>query len=356
MMPGFLSPAPKTIYNEKVFRFSEFTDPDTGASVFADWDQEKLRRLMDIRSGHGPFTSRLDSKEVDIRLYQKGMECGKGVLLSYKDELKAMKDEQPEFVKTYFQWLYEEKGLTMDDPVFLGIFAHASNGGIRIDSGAGTGVEGLFACGEAAGGMHGADRLGGLSTANALVFGKIAGKSAARWCLEQNLEQEKAGKEKDAARENRGNQENRGKAGAEENGKNQEERQGEISGAAELLERVRKINERAAMVVREEGVLLSGLKELEEIRKLCRKRGGEPDGRNDRKKTPLHEKPLWERYLESRELEAALILSEALLRAALLRKESRGSHFRADYPKKDENLRRKIVTSFRDGELYTRLI
>lgn len=170
------------------------------------------------------------------------------------------------------------------------------------------------------------------------------------------MEQEKAGKEKDAARENRGNQENRGKAGAEENGKNQEERQGEISGAAELLERVRKINERAAMVVREEGVLLSGLKELEEIRKLCRKRGGEPDGRNDRKKTPLHEKPLWERYLESRELEAALILSEALLRAALLRKESRGSHFRADYPKRDENLRRKIVTSFRDGELYTRLI
>ncbi|WP_278360653.1 FAD-binding protein, partial [[Ruminococcus] torques] len=41
-----------------------------------------------------------------------------------------------------------------------------------------TGVNGLFAAGEVTGGMHGADRIGGLSTANGLVFGTIAGESA----------------------------------------------------------------------------------------------------------------------------------------------------------------------------------
>lgn len=320
MMPGFLSPAPQTIYNEKVFRFSEFSDPVTGRSVFADWEEEKLRRLMDMRSGHGPFTSRLESKKVDIRLYQKGISSGNGVMLSYQKELKEMKEKQPEFVKTYFQWLYEEKGLTMDDPVFLGIFAHASNGGIRIDQRASTGVEGLFACGEATGGMHGADRLGGLSTANALVFGKIAGQYAAAWCQSQ----EKPEEEKPAVQECGGKT--------------------EISGAAELLTQVREINYRTAMVVREEGVLLSGLKELKALREIGERQRGALDGG----KTP------WERYLESRELEAALELSEALLKAALLRKESRGSHYRVDYPEKKEELNRKIVTSMQNGELYMR--
>ena len=59
------------------------------------------------------------------------------------------------------------------------MYAHAANGGIKIDKTAHTGVEGLYACGEATGGMHGADRIGGLSSANGIVFGRIAGASAA---------------------------------------------------------------------------------------------------------------------------------------------------------------------------------
>ena len=61
----------------------------------------------------------------------------------------------------------------------VAMYAHA-NGGIKIDKTAYTGVEGLYACGEATGGMHGADRIGGLSSANGIVFGRIAGASAAR--------------------------------------------------------------------------------------------------------------------------------------------------------------------------------
>ena len=64
------------------------------------------------------------------------------------------------------------------------MYAHAANGGIRIDKAAYTGVEGLYACGEATGGMHGTDRIGGLSSANGIVFGRIAGASAARAALD----------------------------------------------------------------------------------------------------------------------------------------------------------------------------
>lgn len=95
---------------------------------------------------------------------------------------EEMRSDPPEFVKTYFDWLQEARGLTMEDPIHIGIFAHAANGGIKTDPNAFTGVPGLFAAGEVTGGMHGADRIGGLSTANGLVFGGKAGRSAAEAC------------------------------------------------------------------------------------------------------------------------------------------------------------------------------
>jgi aspartate oxidase len=65
----------------------------------------------------------------------------------------------------------------------ISTYAHVSNGGIVVDGHGRCGVEGLFACGEAAGGMHGALRLGGEYVASALVFaaraGRAAGESAA---------------------------------------------------------------------------------------------------------------------------------------------------------------------------------
>ncbi len=332
MMPGFLHPAPRTIYNEKVFRYSEFFYPDTGEPVFSDWSREKLEDLMEIRSGHGPFTSRLVSREVDIRLYQEGLKRGEGVILRYQKELK---EGQPEFVQTYFRWLKEKTGLTMDDPVFLGIFAHASNGGIKIDRQAGTGVNGLFACGEATGGMHGADRLGGLSTANALVFGKIAGNHAARWSLEQKREGEYA----EADGKPKGRHLSAKPAGGQRT---------EICGAAELLEKVREINYRTAMVVRREEALLCGLEEIQQLQRI----GENKRSRLKHQAEPYAEQPIscWMRYQKTRELEAAFVLSEALLKAALLRKESRGSHFRLDYPEKKDDLKKPIISSWgRDG-------
>jgi hypothetical protein len=62
----------------------------------------------------------------------------------------------------------------------LALYAHAGNGGARIDAQGRTDVPGLYACGECAGGMHGAQRLGGGMVLSALVFGARAGEAAAR--------------------------------------------------------------------------------------------------------------------------------------------------------------------------------
>ena len=89
------------------------------------------------------------------------------------------REDVPEFVQTFATWLQDEHGIAPTDEMRVAMYAHAANGGIKIDKTAYTGVKGLYACGEATGGMHGADRIGGLSSANGIVFGRIAGTSAA---------------------------------------------------------------------------------------------------------------------------------------------------------------------------------
>lgn len=66
--------------------------------------------------------------------------------------------------------------------------AHTTLGGIRIAPDCSTGIPGLFAAGEAAGGIHGRDRLGGNAGLEVFVFGRIAGKEAARYAATRSVE------------------------------------------------------------------------------------------------------------------------------------------------------------------------
>ncbi len=75
------------------------------------------------------------------------------------------------------------------EPMEIGPTCHYIMGGIKVDADtAATSVPGLFAAGEAAGGMHGSNRLGGNSLSDLLVFGKRAGEYAARYAMEQAKE------------------------------------------------------------------------------------------------------------------------------------------------------------------------
>ena len=189
VMPGYVSPAPKTIFNEKTFRWTHMTTED-GVPLFSSDAEEpalfatsaepfSLPDLLALRSTHGPFTTRLASKTVDLAIARACVQNPAGVRVTYDDNLAT---NPPEFVKTYFDWLTSTRGLTVHDAIYIAPFAHAANGGIMIDRTGFTGVAGLYAAGEGTGGMHGADRIGGLSTANGLVFGRIAGQSAAASC------------------------------------------------------------------------------------------------------------------------------------------------------------------------------
>ncbi len=166
MMPGFIEPKRNLVFNEKTWRYVTFDQP-------VDIADGKLDDLLDQRSGYGPFTSRLASRAIDLAIDQAGAE---GLALHYD----FPRENVPEFVQTFATWLQEEHGIAPSDEMRVAMYAHAANGGIKIDETAFTGVDGLYACGEVTGGMHGADRIGGLSSANGIVFGRIAGASAAQ--------------------------------------------------------------------------------------------------------------------------------------------------------------------------------
>lgn len=165
MMPGFIEPKRNLVFNEKTWRYVKFDQP-------VEIADDKLDDLLEQRSGYGPFTSRLASRAIDLAIDQAGAE---GLALHYD----FPREDVPEFVQTFATWLQDEHGIAPTDEMRVAMYAHAANGGIKIDKTAYTGVEGLYACGEATGGMHGADRIGGLSSANGIVFGRIAGASAA---------------------------------------------------------------------------------------------------------------------------------------------------------------------------------
>ena len=166
MMPGFIEPKRNLVFNEKTWRYVKFDQP-------IDIADDKLDDLLEQRSGYGPFTSRHGSRAIDLAIDQASSE---GLALHYD----FPREDVPEFVQTFATWLQDEHGIAPADEMRVAMYAHAANGGIKIDKTAYAGVEGLYACGEATGGMHGADRIGGLSSANGIVFGRIAGASAAR--------------------------------------------------------------------------------------------------------------------------------------------------------------------------------
>lgn len=170
MMPGFIEPKRNLVFNEKTWRYVHVDQP-------VDIADDKLDDLLEQRSGYGPFTSRLASRAIDLAIDQAGAE---GLALHYD----FPREDVPEFVQTFATWLQDEHGIAPTDEMRVAMYAHAANGGIKIDKTAQTGVEGLYACGEATGGMHGADRIGGLSSANGIVFGRIAGASAAQAALD----------------------------------------------------------------------------------------------------------------------------------------------------------------------------
>jgi succinate dehydrogenase / fumarate reductase flavoprotein subunit len=186
-------------------------------------------------------------------------------------------------------------------------------GGIRVDGDSQmSSVPGLFAAGECAAGLHGANRLGGNSLSDLLVFGKRAGDYAARFAREHGAASVDAGAIEAAARASLAPFER----AAGGNGKSGD-------GPYHIQHRLQGIMQGGVGIVRREAEMVRALDEVRTLQEEA-KRVGVPGNREYN--------PGWHTALD---LSNLLTISEAIARAAIERKESRGGHFRDDYPDKD---------------------
>ena len=194
------------------------------------------------------------------------------------------------------------------EPMEIGPTTHYVMGGIRVDGDSQmSNVPGLFACGECAAGLHGANRLGGNSLSDLLVFGKRAGQHAAAFAREQSGATISDAEIEESARRALAPFE-RG-SGAE--------------GPYQVQESLQTTMQNYVGIVRVEDEMERALAEIAVLKQRADK-VGVPGNREYN--------PGWHTALDLRHL---LIVSEAITRSALARKESRGGHFRDDYPDKD---------------------
>ncbi len=170
------------LLNNKGERFMFKYIPEKFAAETADTEQEAARWLKGDNNARRP--PELLTRDVVARAIKKEVEEGRGsphggVFLDIASQRPA------DFIKKKLPSMYHQfKELAEVDitkePMEVGPTLHYFMGGIRVNSDTqATNIPGLFACGECAGGMHGANRLGGNSLSDLLVFGKLAGAGAA---------------------------------------------------------------------------------------------------------------------------------------------------------------------------------
>ncbi len=189
-------------------------------------------------------------------------------------------------------------------PMEVGPTCHYMMGGIRVEAETGQStVPGLFAAGEAAAGLHGANRLGGNSLSDLLVFGKRAGKAAAEYAkIVKNVELD-ASQLQSAEREMLAPF---------------ERSEGEFP--YEIHRELQEFMQSLVGIFRTEADLQKALVELEKLK---------PRVERVRADGSRMFNPGW--HL-TRDLRSMVLISEAVTRSALARRESRGAHSRIDYP------------------------
>ncbi len=222
--------------------------------------------------------------------------------------------QSPDYIRRKLPSMYHQfKELaTLDitkEPMEVGPTTHYMMGGIKVEANtAASTVPGLYAAGEAAAGMHGANRLGGNSLSDLLVFGKIAGQCAANFAQE-NSKVSPHGEEIEKSIEN-----------------TLEPFEDGDENPYQIHQELQEIMESHAGIVRTGEELEKGILKLEKLEKRLPKMHAKGEKKYN---------PGWHLCLD---LHNMIITSLALSRAALERTESRGAHTRLDYPDYDDEL------------------
>ncbi len=194
------------------------------------------------------------------------------------------------------------------EPMEVGPTTHYIMGGIRVDGDSQmTSVPGLFAAGECAAGLHGANRLGGNSLSDLLVFGRRAGEYAATFAQAQGAGTIDAAAVDQIAHQTLA----------------PFERGVDAEGAYHVQHDLQSMMQELVGIVRREDEMRQAVERLASLRDRAAKVGAVGNREFN---------PGWHTALELGNL---LTISEAIARSAIERKESRGGHFREDFPEKD---------------------
>ena len=219
-----------------------------------------------------------------------------------------------------------------EQPMEVGPTTHYIMGGVHVEPDTQMSrVPGLFAAGECAAGINGANRLGGNSLSDLLVFGKRAGEFAAKFAKENSLgkiDPPQAEQIERAAREALAPFERTSSESPYQVQKDLQDTMQDLVG-----------------IVRNESEMREALGKIDDFKK--RAENAAVSGNREYN-------PGWHTALDLKNL---LAVSEAITRAALERKESRGAQFRDDYPDKDEQFSKvnTMISKTEDGSMQIRL-
>jgi len=309
-----LAPTPGINYYQFLFRTLPDVRNARGERFLERYLPEGLEadELLRLRATHGPFSVADDACRFDLAIVRESERVGAMGAVISPDADKLMGP-------MYRPWRHclDEAGYALDTPMTIYPHCHAFNGGVLMSSDMTTDIPGLYACGEAAGGCHGANRIGGNSMLATQVFGKLAGSAAAAFAprnVPAVSEAEAIGILKRDC--------------------------GTFGGAGETgpdaaMDTVRDVMQRSGFLMRDEAGLQDGLQRLAEC---------------SRQFDPVR----WlgtDRMRGAMDVYNALCAAQLMLTAMLERRESRGGHYRTDYPLKDEALTKMQAVTCPDGNI-----
>ncbi len=319
------------LLNREGRRFMFDDIPENYRAQTADNEEEGWRYVQGDKAARRPpeLLTRDHVARSIVREVREGRGSPHGGVFLDIAWIKRRLPNAPEHIRKKLPSMYHQfKELADIDitaqPMEVGPTTHYMMGGVRVDGDSQmSSVPGLFAAGEVAAGLHGANRLGGNSLSDLLVFGKRAGEYAARFA-QDNPATQVGESEADAAVRDALAPFERSSNGAK--------------GPYQIQHELQDVMQDYVGIVRNEADMRRALERIERLA-----------GEASHVAVTGHREynPGWHTALD---LRCMLIVSEAVTRAALDRKESRGAQFREDYPDKDGDYARFNIVVRKGGD------
>ena len=247
-----------------------------------------------------------------------------------KEKIKNAPDHIKKKLPSMYHQFKELAGVDITTtPMEVGPTTHYVMGGIRVNGDTQmSNVPGLFAAGEAAAGLHGANRLGGNSLSDLLVFGKLAGEHAARFAAANSATTINPAQVEEAQRR----------------ALEPFDRGGDAENPYKVQHDLQGMMQELVGIVRTEAEMARALDGLSGLKARAAKVGIEGHREYN---------PGWHTCIDLHNL---MVVSEAITRSALERKESRGAQFREDFPDKSAECGTFNIVTWRgsDGSMRTR--